>query len=145
MRPMEPQLPSLVLKVAIFDAGHPNPRVQLLDVWLATVYRTKMTAIIASEPGTLPRVHRYVELGSLELPRTLRDRLALMCFDRLTRERLLFDEANDRVDVLSAATWINRLFPPKDAAVVIDELVRHIDPDLAAREAAWRFCTPEEK
>src|SRR4051812_46090098 len=110
MTPMEPQLPSLVLKVAIFDAGHPNPLVQLLDVWLASVYRTKMTAIIATEPGTLPRVHRYVELGTLELPRAPRDRLALICFDRLTRERLLFGNANDRVDVLNAAKWIGRQF-----------------------------------
>ncbi|CAN5532525.1 hypothetical protein BH09PLA1_BH09PLA1_18360 [soil metagenome] len=136
---MTPEPPIIPLRICVFDAGHLNPLVQLLDVWVITAYRTKMTAIIGTEPGTLPRLHRYVEWGSLDLPRPVRDRIVLLCFDRLMRERLLAGASCDRVDVHDGARWLARQLPPADAAVVTVELTRHIDPDLAAREAAWSF------
>src|SRR5688572_13078712 len=97
---------TIVLAASTFDGGNADAHAQLFDVWLVNAPSTRLSAVIASEPGRQVRVHRYVERGRIELERHLLDQLVLCCFDRLVREKLLWGWSSSRVQIIGLSRWL---------------------------------------
>ena len=94
-------------------------------------------AIVQSDAHANPRVLRYLNVGELDLPRPLLDRVTLICFDRLIGAMMDLDGSTAAIWIQYGADWLQLRLPARDAAVVIAAMVRHAEPGNSVSDLAW--------
>jgi hypothetical protein len=93
-------------------------------------------AIVQSDAHANPRVLRYLNVGDLDLPRSLLDRVTLICFNRLIGAMTDLDGSTAASWIQDGAKWLRRRLPEGSEAV-IDAMARHVEPGIGISDLTW--------
>jgi hypothetical protein len=96
-----------------------------------------VVAIVQSDAHATPRVLRHLNVGELDLPRLLLDRVTLICFNRLIGAMTDIDGSTAAIWIQDGAEWLRRRLPREDGAVVIAAMARHVEPGTGVSDLTW--------